>query len=582
MKKNTTPQYKSLALAMLLAGSFAAHAQVSGISTDLTDEGGGVVITDPVDNRDPLPTKTAQKTGAAVPGEYIVVLKKNKMALNLQQIAENMAQTYGAQLEFVYGKTLYGFSVKNMSEAGADQLANDALVDYVIQNSMTEASAVQDNAPWNLDRLDQVLPDYDKKYEYEYTGAGVHAYLLDSGVRHTHSDFAGRVTLDMSVVTDAAGLSDCNGHGTHIAGVLGGQIWGVAKQVRMHSVKVLDCEGKGTASILIAGLEWVMTNAQRPAVLNISLTTPPHSALDAAVARTVDAGLTVVTAAGNRKLVTSAIDEGYLVSPAREPKVISVGATDENDRIVHSIAAHSSIDIWAPGVRIRSASHLNDTDSVLKDGTSQAAAHVSGLVAQYLETHPNATPQEVRNVLEQNGRIGAAFSTYDEDQPFYRLDYLNGASHTVAGVKRSDFAPLYRFVNRDNTSRHFYWTQISLGFENMNESSAVWYYEGLPGFLKRSQDADNVPLYHYHRSASGNNFYTTDWNELGGGNGDYEYHGITGYCSQTPGPKTTPLYRYYHGQKELHFYTQDYNELGEGRDGWHKEGIACHIYRNYR
>ena len=228
----------------------------------------------------------------------------------------------------------------------------------------------------------------DNKYEYSKSGNGVHAYIVDTGVNSTHAEFDGRMGDGFSAIEEG-GTNDCNGHGTHVAGTVGGSVYGVAKDVTLHAVRVLNCRGSGTLSGVVAGVDWVAQNAQLPAVANMSLGGGKSEAIDDAVAAAVQSGVSFVVAAGNSN--ADACD----YSPAAVDTAITVGATDADDKRASFSNWGNCVDVFGPGVGVKSAwiDGNNATKSI--SGTSMASPHVAGVVALYLEETPNATPAEI-------------------------------------------------------------------------------------------------------------------------------------------------------------------------------------------
>jgi aqualysin 1 len=254
-----------------------------------------------------------------------------------------------------------------------------------------EANITQSNPPWGLDRIGQRNLPLNAGYSYTTTGAGVNVYVIDTGIRRTHAQFGGRAFAGF----DAFGgnTNDCNGHGTHVAGTIGGSTFGVAKGVRLFAVRVLSCSGSGSTSGVIAGVDWVTANHIDPAVANMSLGGGMSTALDTAVRNSIGAGVTYSIAAGNSD--TNASNS----SPARVAEAITVGATTRNDVRSSFSNFGSVVDIFAPGSSIQSAWITSDTASATLSGTSMAAPHVAGVAARFKQSNPSASPATVRNEI---------------------------------------------------------------------------------------------------------------------------------------------------------------------------------------
>lgn len=251
-------------------------------------------------------------------------------------------------------------------------------------------AASQSSAPWHLDRVDQRQLPLDGTYRYGPTGQGVTAYVVDTGVRLSSTDLTGRVTTGVDLV-DGGAADDCNGHGTHVAGLLGGTRFGVAKRVRVVAVRVLDCEGRGSRSTVLAGLRWVEQHHARPAVVNLSLGGAPDPALDTVVRQLVREGVVVVTAAGNDG------GDACAGSPSRTGVALTVSATDRRDHVPSWADTGRCVDLFAPGVAVTSDWWDGRTRTI--SGTSMAAPLVAGAAAVWLERHPTATPAQVRQAL---------------------------------------------------------------------------------------------------------------------------------------------------------------------------------------
>jgi subtilisin family serine protease len=294
-----------------------------------------------------------------------------------------------------------GFTVR-LSEKAARRLAADPAVAGVEQDREValSAAATQTGAEWGLDRIDQTALPLNKTYTAPNTAANVTAYILDTGVTLNHTEYAGRATSGYDFVDRDTNASDCQGHGTHVAGTVAGTTYGVAKAAKIVSVRVLGCTGAGSYSGIIAGVDWVTKNAVKPAVVNMSLGGTSSAALDAAVKRSIASGVTYAVAAGNEN------KDACTVSPARAADAITVGATDSNDRRASFSNYGACVDLFAPGVGIMSSTKNSTTSTGKMSGTSMATPHVAGAIAIYLSTNPTATPAQVREALISKAAAG--------------------------------------------------------------------------------------------------------------------------------------------------------------------------------
>ncbi|WP_211371832.1 S8 family peptidase [Marilutibacter maris] len=338
-------------------------------------------------------------TDNPIRGQYIVVLKPQAASLAGESnraepvavAAKAIASQHRASLVRSYDRVLRGFVVKANDNALAALLA-DPRVAYVEEDGIATLDTIQTGATWGIDRIDRRLLPLDTLYTYDTTGAGVHAYVIDSGLNVSHTEFTGRVGLGADFI--GGGVNDCNGHGTHVAGTLGGTTYGVAKQVTLHPVRVFPCSGGSPWSTIIAGVNWVAANHISPAVVNMSLGGGGNSSVDAAVANLHNInGITVVVAAGN----SNANACGF--SPAREPVAITVGSVDNTDTRSWFSNYGSCLDLFAPGSAITSAWIGSNTATNTINGTSMAAPHVAGAAARYLQTYPAASPTAVWNAV---------------------------------------------------------------------------------------------------------------------------------------------------------------------------------------
>jgi hypothetical protein len=343
----------------------------------------------------PILNEGAQNT---IPSQYIVVFKPGT-ARSVVQAAQSTVKELGGKVGFTYTSALIGFSVRLPASAVRALRAN-ARVAYLEADQQGSLDTIQLSPPSGLDRTSEHLLPLDNRYTYSQNGTGVHAYVIDSGIRATHTDFGGRVSGGFDEVMDGHGTDDCYHHGTHVAGTIGGATYGLAKQVNLHPVRVADCMGALMASRTVAGVDWVTANAVHPAVINMSLHTALSPALDLAVTNAINAGIVVVAATGNTTL------DACTISPAHLPAVIAVGSVDPtNDTRAGTSGIGTCVDLFAPGVSILSTWNTSDTATHLDSGTSMATPHVAGVAALYLQNHPAATPAAVWTAIHNADNV---------------------------------------------------------------------------------------------------------------------------------------------------------------------------------
>lgn len=332
-----------------------------------------------------------------IPNRYIVVLEEWAAGepgenSNAETVASELGIVYGGRIDKVYKHVLNGFSVE-MNENQAERLSEDPRVQFVEEDGEVYANATQTGATWGLDRIDQRDRPMDGNYNYTPTGSGVNAYIIDTGIRRTHADFGGRAFIGYDAIGDGQNSNDCNGHGTHVAGTVGGSTYGVAKSVRLYAVRVLNCTGSGSNSGVIAGVDWVKNNHVKPAVANMSLGGGASSALDTAVNNAIAAGVSFAVAAGNDNV------DACNSSPARVANAITVGSTTSSDARSSFSNYGTCLDIFAPGSSITSAWYTGDTTTNTISGTSMASPHVAGVAALYLQGNTTASPTTVRDTI---------------------------------------------------------------------------------------------------------------------------------------------------------------------------------------
>lgn len=350
------------------------------------------------------PARTARSYLAnnAIADRYIVVFKKGVAqkavaGQTVTDVATTLQRSYGATVLATYQYALEGAAMR-VPAAALPALEADSRIDYIEPDKMGSIVATEPNPTWGIDRIDQHNLPLSQSYTYpDQGGAGVHAYIIDTGIFAAHPDFAlpgggSRVIPGVDFQDNDANPDDCHGHGTHVAGIVGSKTYGVAKSVTLHSIRVVDCDGNGAVSTALSAVDYVTNNHIDPAVVNMSLHYGFSQALNTAVTNSIASGVTYAIAAANDA------QDACNDSPGSTPNAITVGATDSGDTLAGFSNFGACVDILAPGVNITStwiSPLLTNTIS----GTSMASPHVAGVSALYLGAHPTAAPADVRTAL---------------------------------------------------------------------------------------------------------------------------------------------------------------------------------------
>lgn len=367
-----------------------------------------------------------------IPGQYIVHLRTDRntdlsakmkapsidqRVEGIAEFAKSVAIDVNGEVGHVYSTVLQGFSISIPQEGSEEALRaihSRPDVDFIEPDRRVYAANDQFEPSWGLDRITQRDLPLNSVYTYNSTGKGVTAYVIDGGINYDHEEFGGRAGSGFSAFDDDG--SDCSGHGTSVASIIGGKQLGVAKEVDLVSVKVLDCDGSGTVSTLYQGIEWVTNNASSPAVANVSIITSANSTLDDAIRKSIESGVTYVAAAGN-----NGRNAGFY-SPARVSEVLTVGSTNDNDEKVSNSNFGNSLDVFAPGHRIPSARYDNNSGTRNMTGTSAASPHVAGAVALFLQENSNASPSEAHSFIRGQATKGIVSNSDSNNNDLLFID----------------------------------------------------------------------------------------------------------------------------------------------------------------
>jgi subtilisin family serine protease len=370
-----------------------------------------------------VPTEQALGAELAV-GEYpsptiedrYVVIMEPGAARHDQATARVVAADLG-EVVHDFAKVVPGGFLAELTITDLQEMRDTPGVALVEPDQRIGIDATNPAPPWGLDRIDQELLPLDSSYSPTLTGTGVTAYVVDTGIRPTHVQLAGRVGVGFDGIADGSGTTDCQGHGTHVAGTIGAQDYGVAPQLQLVPVRVLGCDGSGTVSSVLAGLDWIVRDHQagQPAVANLSLGGSASVALDGAIEAVIADGVSVTAAAGNDNV------DACAESPARVPAAVTVGASTSADARAGYSNYGSCVDVFAPGTSITSTSNSSDTATTTKSGTSMAAPHVAGAIALYLQAHSTAAPRDVTAAI-----LGASSAG--------RLSNVNGSPNLLLSV----------------------------------------------------------------------------------------------------------------------------------------------------
>ncbi len=442
----------------LILALFAPTSTVLADENVPIDSSGGDTAQIPTEAGPALTSVIYHEGVEIIPDQYIVVYKSNFVAASAANSIKTMVEANGGEMKFMYTGALNGFAAY-LPQKALDIILADPNVDYVEADGILHldqdvtVQTVQANPTWGLDRIDQHVLPYDKQYGYAYNGTGVRVYVLDTGVRSTHTDFGGRAYKVFDAIGDGQNGNDCNGHGTHVAGTIAGTTYGVAKGAKIYAVRVLDCSGSGSYSQVIAGVDWVRTHHIHPAVASMSLGGAAYASLDTAINNLIAHGVLVVVAAGN----SNANACNY--SPARVPNAMTVAATTSSDARASYSNYGSCVDIFAPGSNITSAWNTSDTATNTISGTSMATPHVTGVVANYLQTHTTASPAAIVTALKSYATNNLVTNPGTGSPNKLLFSLVNGEFYSIPVMVAPrgatiDTTPLYRWTRNNPATKY--------------------------------------------------------------------------------------------------------------------------------
>ncbi|GAA2511219.1 S8 family peptidase [Pilimelia columellifera] len=349
----------------------------------------------------PAPGKLLATASHPITNDYVVVFHDAAVrAAAVPDVAASMAAAHGGAVGYTYQHAFHGFQFKGDARDAA-AIAADPAVRYVAQSGMrhVDGGGTQNNPVWGLDRIDQRKVTADRKFTYPNDGTGVTAYIVDTGLRYTHSEFGGRAVAGLDAITEGGGAVDCHGHGTHVGGTVGGKTYGVAKNVKLVGVRVIDCDGSGPDPGVAKAIDWIIENASGPSVVNMSIGGDPFSPIDDAIRKAVATkNISFAVAAGNGDDLGRPQD-ACNHTPARVTEAVTVAASTSRDRSASFTNYGKCVDIFAPGVSVKSGWIGSDTATRTIDGTSMATPHVAGVMAVVLSDKPETTPAQMSTLL---------------------------------------------------------------------------------------------------------------------------------------------------------------------------------------